>query len=82
MRCEMTAVISASPEYLRRAGIPRAPSDLAQHAGLALLTLGRDVPDEWQFAKPARDIAVDEYICNQDIWDQHLDGSTSKIPWR
>ena len=32
--------------------------------------------------KPARDIAVDEYICNQDIWDQHLDGSTSKIPWR
>jgi hypothetical protein len=32
--------------------------------------------------KPARDIAVDDYICNQDIWDQHLDGSTSKIPWR
>lgn len=32
--------------------------------------------------KPARGIAVDEYICNQDIWDQHLDGSASKIPWR
>lgn len=32
--------------------------------------------------KPARGVAVDEYICNQDIWDQHLDGSTSKIPWR
>jgi len=32
--------------------------------------------------KSARGVAVDEYICNQDIWDQHLDGSTSKIPWR
>ncbi len=32
--------------------------------------------------KPARGVAVDEYICNQDIWDQHLDGSASKIPWR
>lgn len=32
--------------------------------------------------KPAKDVAVDEYLCNQDIWDQHLDGSASKIPWR
>jgi hypothetical protein len=33
--------------------------------------------------KPAgRDVVVDEYLCNQDIWDQHLDRSTSKIPWR
>jgi hypothetical protein len=33
--------------------------------------------------KPAaRGVIVDEYICNQDIWDQHLDGSASKIPWR
>ncbi|MEJ0039686.1 MAG: hypothetical protein WDO68_27185 [Gammaproteobacteria bacterium] len=32
--------------------------------------------------KSARDVEVGEYICNEDIWDQHLDGSTSKIPWR
>ena len=32
--------------------------------------------------KPARGVAVDEYVCNQDIWDQHVEGSTSKIPWR
>jgi hypothetical protein len=32
--------------------------------------------------KSARDVAVGEYICNEDIWDQHLDGSKSKIPWR
>jgi hypothetical protein len=33
--------------------------------------------------KPAAPgVTVDEYICNQDIWDQHVDGSSSKIPWR
>lgn len=33
--------------------------------------------------KPAASgVVVDEYLCNQDIWDQHLDGSASKIPWR
>jgi hypothetical protein len=32
--------------------------------------------------KWARDVEVGEYICQQDLWDQHLDGSTSRIPWR
>jgi hypothetical protein len=33
--------------------------------------------------KAARaDVQVSEYICQQDVWDQHLDGSTSRIPWR
>lgn len=32
--------------------------------------------------KEAPDIEVGEYICPQDLWDQHLDGSTSRIPWR
>jgi hypothetical protein len=32
--------------------------------------------------KWARDVQVGEYICEQDLWDQHVDGSTSKIPWR
>jgi hypothetical protein len=27
-------------------------------------------------------VEVGEYICGQDLWDQHMDGSTSKIPWR
>jgi DNA-binding transcriptional LysR family regulator len=44
-------VVCASPTYLRRAGVPRMPADLARHACLALLTLERDVQDEWQFAK-------------------------------
>jgi DNA-binding transcriptional LysR family regulator len=44
-------VVCASPEYLKCAGIPRTPADLAQHACLALLTLERDVQDEWQFAR-------------------------------
>jgi hypothetical protein len=25
---------------------------------------------------------VGEYICEQDLWDQHRDGNASKIPWR
>jgi DNA-binding transcriptional LysR family regulator len=45
--------VCASPEYLRRAGIPRTPADLVSHACLALLTLERDLQDEWQFAKAA-----------------------------
>ena len=44
-------MICASPDYLKRRGIPRTPADLAQHACLALLTLERDVQDEWQFAR-------------------------------
>ena len=47
-------LICASPQYLKRAGLPRAPSELARHACLALLTMERDVQDEWQFAKGDR----------------------------
>jgi DNA-binding transcriptional LysR family regulator len=44
-------VLCASPHYLEHAGTPRLPSDLTRHACLALLTLERDVHDEWQFVK-------------------------------
>lgn len=27
-------------------------------------------------------VEVGEYICGQDLWDQHRDGSSSRIPWR
>lgn len=45
-------VVCASPDYLERAGTPRTPADLGRHSCLALLTLERDVQDEWQFARP------------------------------
>jgi DNA-binding transcriptional LysR family regulator len=48
---ESPILICASPGYLRRAGTPRTPAELAGHACLALLTMERDVQDEWQFAK-------------------------------
>jgi hypothetical protein len=32
--------------------------------------------------KWARGIEVGEYICEQDLWDQHRDGNASRIPWR
>lgn len=44
-------VLCASPGYLKKAGTPRSPSELTEHACLALLTLERDVHDEWQFAR-------------------------------
>ncbi|HXO69722.1 MAG TPA: LysR family transcriptional regulator [Bradyrhizobium sp.] len=44
-------MVCASPDYLKRQGTPRAPADLARHACLALLTLERDVQDEWKFAR-------------------------------
>jgi DNA-binding transcriptional LysR family regulator len=47
-------VAAASPAYLRRAGVPRVPTDLAPHICTALLTLERDVQDEWQFVKQGR----------------------------
>jgi hypothetical protein len=32
--------------------------------------------------KWARDWQVGEYMCEQDLWDQHLEGNTTKLPWR
>jgi LysR family transcriptional regulator for bpeEF and oprC len=47
-------LICASPDYLARSGTPRAPVDLTSHTCLALLTMERDVQDEWQFANGNR----------------------------
>jgi len=44
-------VLCASPDYLARAGVPRAPSDLINHDCIALVTLEHDVHNEWQFVK-------------------------------
>jgi DNA-binding transcriptional LysR family regulator len=44
-------VVCASPAYLRRAGTPVTPNDLAGHACVALVTLERDVQNEWPFSK-------------------------------
>jgi hypothetical protein len=30
----------------------------------------------------APDVELGEYICGQDLWDQHRDGNASRIPWR
>lgn len=51
---ESPMISCASPEYLKGAGVPRSPADLVQHACAALLTLERDVQDEWRFAKRNR----------------------------
>jgi LysR family transcriptional regulator, regulator for bpeEF and oprC len=44
-------VACASPEYLDRAGAPGAPDDLLRHQCVALVTMERDIQDEWKFVK-------------------------------
>jgi len=44
-------VVCASPEYLDRAGVPRAPTDLLSHSCVVVLTLSGDVRNEWHFVK-------------------------------
>jgi hypothetical protein len=34
------------------------------------------------FYKWSPDIEVGEYLCQQDIWDQNVQGSPSSVPWR
>lgn len=34
----------------------------------------------YKAARPGEELG--EYICGQDLWDQHQDGSDSRIPWR
>jgi DNA-binding transcriptional LysR family regulator len=49
-------VVCASPEYLRRQGTPRHPSELGKHA--AIRFRGRSVLSEWQFRDNGRMLAV------------------------
>jgi DNA-binding transcriptional LysR family regulator len=48
---QSSMVVCAAPAYLRGAGTPLMPKDLARHACVALVTLERDVQDEWRFTK-------------------------------
>lgn len=47
-------VTAASPAYLGRVEAPRVPADLVGHTCTALLTLERDVQDEWQFVRQGK----------------------------
>jgi len=53
---EVRRVICASPQYLKRAGTPRAPEDLRGHACLRFAGLGST--REWTFRAGARRVAV------------------------
>lgn len=47
-------VLCASPDYLRRHGVPKKPDDLAKHECL-LMAVGRDSTDSWHLRGPDGD---------------------------
>lgn len=47
------SVVCASPAYLRRHGVPRAPEDLREHLAIAF-TGATPIPDRWSFPGPGR----------------------------
>jgi LysR family transcriptional regulator for bpeEF and oprC len=47
----------ASPEYLRRRGVPRLPDDLARHDCIAFLDLATGRPADWVFARAGASVA-------------------------
>lgn len=49
-------ILCASPKYLKRAGRPKHPSDLARHSVIAYSLLS--VGDDWQFAGPEGTVQV------------------------
>jgi len=44
-------VVCAAPAYLQRAGVPRVPADLHDHACVAHVSLDHDVAGEWKFVR-------------------------------
>ncbi|MBI3774630.1 MAG: LysR family transcriptional regulator [Gammaproteobacteria bacterium] len=59
-------VVCASPKYLKRAGIPKHPADLAAHA--CLRTTGLTPSQTWQFVEKGRALHVHvtgPFVCNQ-----------------
>jgi LysR family transcriptional regulator for bpeEF and oprC len=47
----------ASPDYLRRRGVPRNPDDLARHDCIAFLDLATGRPADWLFARAGASVA-------------------------
>lgn len=58
---ETRRVLCAAPAYLKRAGVPRTPADLAMHR--SILFSGLSQTDEWTFAgKPTRRLAIKPFL--------------------
>nr|BFD42445.1 LysR family transcriptional regulator [Pseudomonas sp. FFPRI_1] len=63
---EHRRVACASPQYLARCGMPKAPEDLSRHSALLYLRNGRPY-DSWRFSRgeETREITVrGDYLCD------------------
>lgn len=55
---DMRMVVVAAPDYLRRAGVPETPQDLAQHNCINRRMLGSGGLYAWEMEKEARELRV------------------------
>jgi hypothetical protein len=65
--------------------VPDGPSGRELHVSVSVqdpLVYREPITLKMVYNAAPPDVEVGEYICGQDLWDQHMDGSTSKIPWR
>ena len=63
-------VVAASPEYLRRAGVPRTLEDLARHECIQFLLPRTGQRVAWEFRVDGHDVAVATeggYTCTDDV---------------
>ncbi len=65
--------------------VPDGPSGRELHVSVTVhdpLVYKEPITVKMVYNAAPADVVVGEYICGQDLWDQHMDGSTSNIPWR
>src|SRR5665213_1530330 len=51
--CDIARICCASPEYLKRHGVPQTPADLLGHRQIAFRNKGTGKIDTWHFVSPA-----------------------------
>lgn len=65
--------------------VPDGPAGREMHVAVTLhdpLVYSEPISVDMVYNAAPPGVELGEYICGQDLWDQHMDGSSSRIPWR